>query len=143
MKILDYLLLFLLIGLMMLIASCTKEDDVDFTQPILEMDARLPMDSNGYYHLQLNANSNQTIHRVDGTVINIVEPTKVSFSSNLYWIFQEESVPTSNFSSWATPADPNISNVIAPIYSMKNDTLTLTIRINEWNIIQSLNIVLD
>ena len=143
MKILDYFLLFLLVGLMMLIASCTRGSDVDFTHPILELDARLPQDTNGYYHLKLNPNANQTIHRVDGMVTNISEPTKVSFSSNLSWIFMGESVPTSNFSSWATPDDPSISNVIAPIYGMRTDTLALTIRVNEWNIIQTLNIVLD
>ena len=139
---LDYLLLILLLGLMIVSTSCTKEDDI-LLEPQLVMMPNLDKDTNGYYHLKLNPNSNQTIHRVDGMVTSIFEPTKVSFSSNLHWIFQGEEVPTSNFSSWATPDDPYISNVIAPIYSMKNDTLTLTIRVNEWNIIQTLDIVLD
>ena len=139
---LDYLILVLLLGLIFISTSCTKED-ILISEPKLEMNARLPIDSNGYYHLQLNPRSNQTIHRIDGTVMNIIEPTKVSFSSNLNWMFQGETVQTSNFSSWATPDDPNISNVIAPIYGMKNDTLTLTISVNEWDIIQKLNIVLD
>ena len=139
---LDYLLLIVLLGLMIVSTSCTKED-ILISEPILEMDARLPIDNNGYYHLQLNPNSNQTIHRVDGTVTNIVEPTKVSFSSNLYWMFRGENVETSNFSSWATPDDPSISNVIAPIYGMRTDTLSLVIRVNEWDIIQTINIVLD
>jgi hypothetical protein len=139
---LDYLLLIFLLGLMVISTSCTKED-ILISEPSLEMDARLPIDNNGYYHLQLNPNTNQTIHRVDGMVTSIFEPTKVSFSSNLHWIFQGERVPTSNFSSWATPDDPSISNVIAPIYSMRTDTLSLIIRVNEWDIIQTLNIVLD
>ena len=139
---LDYLLLILLLGLMIVSTSCTKEDDI-LLEPQLVMMPNLNKDTNGYYHLQLNPNTNQTIHRVDGMVTSIFEPTKISFSSNLHWIFQGEQVPTSNFSSWATPDDPYISNVIAPIYSMKNDTLILTIRLNEWNIIQKLNIVLD
>ena len=58
-------------------------------------------------------------------------------------MFQGETVQTSNFSSWATPDDPSISNVIAPIYCMRTDTLSLIIRVNEWDIIQTLNIVLD
>jgi hypothetical protein len=109
----------------------------------MELDARLPQDTNGYYHLKLNPNTNQTIHRIDGRVTNILEPTKVSFISNLSWVFMGESVPTSNFSSWATPDDPSISNVIAPIYGMRTDTLTLVCRVNEWDIIQKLNIVLE
>ena len=138
----DYLLLILLLGLMIISTSCTKEDDI-LLEPQLVMMPNLDKDTNGYYHLELNPNTNQTIHRVDGMVTSIFEPTKVSFSSNLFWEYQGEDVQTSNFSSWATPDDPYISNVIAPIYSMKNDTLTLTIRVNEWNIIQTLNIVLD
>ena len=139
---LDYLILFILFGLISVSTSCTKEDIISF-EPILELDARLPIDTNGYYHLKLNPNTNQTIHRVDGVVTNIVEPTKVSFSSNLSWVFVGETVPTSNFSSWATPDDPSISNVIAPIYDMRSDTLTIVCKVNEWNIIQKLNIVLE
>ena len=139
---LDYIILVLLLGVLILSTSCTKEDIV-YDEPILELDARLPHDTNGYYHLKLNPNTNQTIHRVDGMVTNISEPTKVSFSSNLSWVFMGENVPTSNFSSWATPDDPSISNIIAPIYSMKTDTLTLVCEVNEWNIIQELNIVLE
>ena len=140
--ILDYIMLFIMMGLMFMAASCTKEDDL-FIEPQLVMMPNLDKDTNGYYHLELNPNTNQTIHRVDGMVTSIFEPTKVSFSSNLFWEYQGEDVQTSNFSSWATPDDPYISNVIAPIYSMRTDTLTLTIRINEWDIIQTLNIVLD
>lgn len=142
MKLLDYILLFLLIILAMLAASCTKSDDV-LIEPQLVMMPNLNKDTNGYYHLELNPNTNQTIHRVDGMVTSIFEPTKVSFSSNLFWEYQGEDVQTSNFSSWATPNDPYISNVIAPTYSMKTDTLVLTIKINEWDIIQNLNIVLE
>ena len=139
---LDYLLLILLLGLMIVSTSCTKEDDI-LLEPQLVMMPNLDKDTNGYYHLKLNPNRNQTIHRVDGMVTSIFEPTKVSFSSNLHWILQGEQVPTSNFSSWATPDDPYISNVIAPIYSMRTDTLSLIIRVNEWDIIQTLDIVLD
>ena len=139
---LDYLLLILLLGLMIISTSCTK-DDIGIFEPVLKIDARLPIDNNGYYHLKLNPNTNQTIHRIDGTVTHITEPTKVSFISNLSWVFMGEDVPTSNFSSWATPDDPNISNIIAPIYSMKNDTLTLICKVNEWDIIQNINIVLE
>ena len=139
---LDYLLLILLLGLMIVSTSCTKEDDI-LLEPQLVMMPNLDKDTNWYYHLKLNPNRNQTIHRVDGMVTSIFEPTKVSFSSNLHWIFQGEQVPTSNFSSWATPDDHYISNVIAPIYSMRTDTLSLIIRVNEWDIIQTLDIVLD
>jgi len=149
---------FRLLVVVLLFGSCTEEEIdlssnwiepieeelvVDKTPPTLELDARLSIDNNGYYHLTLNQYSNQTIHRIDGKVLDIKEPTKVYFTSNLYWTYNGERIPTTNSVSYATPSDPNISNVIAPIYSMKNDTLTLNVTISEWKITQTLEIVLD
>ena len=37
-------------------------------EPTLELDGRLPIDSNGYYHLELRQDVHQTIHRVSGIV---------------------------------------------------------------------------
>lgn len=51
----------------------------------MELDGRLPKDSNGYYHLTLNQSTNQTTHRVSGKVLNTKEPTKIEWESNLYW----------------------------------------------------------
>ena len=144
--ILDYLLVIFLLGLMIISTSCTKESVSDlFLIPQMSLDGRLPMDSNGYYHLKINTSTQQTIHRIDGMVDDITEPTKVSFTSNLNWIYSAtgESVPTVNPSSWATPDDPSISTVIAPIRNNIGDTLVVTATIRDWNISQNLNIVLD
>jgi hypothetical protein len=156
------------------LTSCEKEEIQSYNLPILELDGRLPLDSNGYYHLKLNETSNQTIHRITGKVLNTTEPTKVSWESNLYWWFlkgqvvaeitktyvnyftgkvtyvnlpplvnwQDALVPTINSSSYVGK-DGEINTVIAPIYSMKNDTLRVKSTINEWNITQTLNIVLE
>jgi len=59
----------------------------DFT-----LDGRLPLDANGYYHLQLNPNTNQTTHRVTGTLKNAKEPIKVEWESNLYWWLWKDDV---------------------------------------------------
>jgi hypothetical protein len=143
---LDYLLLIVLLGLMIISTSCTKESINDqFIIPQMELDARLPQDSNGYYHLKINTSTHQTIHRIDGTLDDITEPTKVSFTSNLNWIYVAtgESVPTINPASWATPDDPNISTVIAPIRNHIGDTLVIDATIRDWNIIQTISIVLE
>jgi hypothetical protein len=146
MKILDYIFLFLLIGLFMLVASCTPQDDEILLPPIptLELDGRLTLDNNGYYHLTLNENTNQTIHTIGGSVNNheYYEPIKVEWSSNLYWEYNGEYVPTINSSSYVQE-NGNINTVIAPIFSMKNDTLNIQARLLEWNIIQTINIVLE
>jgi hypothetical protein len=158
-----------------LLAGCSV-DELDEIQipPTMTLDARLPMDSNGYYHLQLNPNTNQTIHRITGSVLNTTEPTKVSWESNLYWWLLEGEtvanititfislitgelvytnlpplinwenalVPTINNTSYVTD-DGEINTMIAPTYGMITDTLRVKATVNEWNIIQTLNIVLE
>lgn len=51
----------------------------------LELDGRLPIDKNGYYHLVLNKSSHQTVHRVSGKVKGNTHPLKIEWNSNLFW----------------------------------------------------------
>ena len=49
---------------------------------------RLNKDNNGYYHLTMDKNKWQTLHRVTGSVTNInrnVENFWLEWESNLYW----------------------------------------------------------
>tara|TARA_A200000159_G_scaffold108529_1_gene101363 strand:- start:638 stop:1090 length:453 start_codon:yes stop_codon:yes gene_type:complete len=142
---LDYIVLFLLIGLMFFMASCTPDDEILIqVSPTLEIDGNLPMDTNGYYHLQLNQDTNQTIHTVSGTVGYTEywdEPLKVSWDSNLTWVYQGEDVSTSNQASYVV--DGKVHNVIAPINTMLGDTLILTATIREHLITDTIKIVLE
>jgi len=125
------------------LVGCSPDDDmIEPIIPIMELDARLPMDTNGYYHLELNDESNQTIHRVSGQVLYITSPTKIGWESNLYWTFENNSVPTTNCCSYVGD-EGEINTVLAPVYSMKNDTLVLKATINEWSISKTIKIVLD
>ena len=142
-RILDWLILVGTIIVMVLVVSCTKEEDIiSSVVPTLELDGRLPLDDNGYYHLTLNPTTNQTIHRISGKVLNTTEPTKVSWWSNLPWELNGEVVPTINSSSYVSDSG-EINTVIAPIYRMRYDTLTVKSTINEWYITQTIKIVLD
>ena len=145
MKILDYFVLVLLIGAMLVLTSCTPDDELLVrVSPTLEIDGNLPMDTNGYYHLELNQDTNQTIHRVSGTVGYTEywdEPLKVSWNSNLTWEYQGDDVSTSNQSSYVV--DGNVHNVIAPINTMIGDTLILTGTIREHLVSDTINIVLE
>lgn len=142
---LDYIVLFLLIGLMFFMASCTPDDEILIrVSPTLEIDGNLPMDTNGYYHLELNQDTNQTIHTVSGTVGYTEywdEPLKVSWDSNLTWVYQGEDVSTSNQASYVV--DGKVHNVIAPINTMIGDTLILTGTIREHLITDTIKIVLE
>jgi len=166
----------IVIGSFLNLIACSMQENISLPSepPTLELDARLPVDENGYYHLSLNPTTNQTIHRVSGTVENITEPTKVSWESNLFWWllqgevvaeitktyinsftgeltyvnlpplinWKDALVPTINSSSYVGE-NGEVNTVIAPIYRMKNDTLIVTAQINEWEVTQSLKIVLE
>ena len=129
----DYVMAFVVILLMFMAASCTSEDDIFVIQePTLELDARLPLDTNGYYHLKLNPNTNQTTHRISGKVLNTIEPTKVSWWSNLNWEYNGEVVPTINGSSYVGDGG-EINTVIAPIDEMAGDTLIVQAKYEKLN----------
>ena len=144
-KLLDYLVLVLIVGLMMILSSCSiTDDELIFDEPILELDGRLQMDSNGYYHLNLNQNTHQTIHRITGTVTNYqyYEPLKVEWESNLTWYLQNEwEVTTANPASYVI--DGVVSNVIGPVQTMIGDTLILTGTIREHLVSDTIKIVLE
>tara|TARA_Y100001972_G_C7613057_1_gene307350 strand:- start:624 stop:1115 length:492 start_codon:yes stop_codon:yes gene_type:complete len=71
----------------MIIISCTKEDSIVLGHDF-EIDARLDIDSNGYYHLELGQDW-QTLHRLSGTVsevYNDFDLTRVEWESSHYWV---------------------------------------------------------
>ena len=137
--------LFIVLILLSTLMSCTLEDELLIkVSPTLELDGRLPMNQDGYYYLQLNQNTTQTIHTISGTVGNTLwwdEPLKVEWTSNLTWIYQGEDVSTSNQSSYVV--DGKVHNVIAPINTMVGDTLILTGTIREHLITDTIKIVLE
>tara|TARA_B110000483_G_scaffold209209_1_gene255363 strand:+ start:29 stop:508 length:480 start_codon:yes stop_codon:yes gene_type:complete len=137
-------ILLIILTVFSLFTGCTVEDDILLLEePKLELDGRLPIDTNGYYHLELNQNTNQTIHTISGTINNYYsnEPLKVSWDSNLNWSYHGENVSTSNQSSYVV--DGKVHNVIAPINTMVGDTLILTGTIREYLTADSIMIVLE
>ena len=127
-----------------LLSSCSIADDVlILDEPTLEIDGRLPMDDNGYYHLELNQDTNQTIHTIGGTIHNheLYNPLKVEWSSNLDWVYQDMLVDVTNHSSYSINGE--VSNVIAPVRTMVGDTLILTGVIREHLTSDTIKIVLD
>ena len=136
--------LLVVLALLSSLMSCSVEDDIfEPQEPTLEIDGRLVMDTNGYYHLELNQMTNQTIHTVSGTVGNTLNlpPLKVEWESNLQWIYQDMLVDVSNSSSYVM--DGTVNNVIGPVRTMVGDTLILTGTIREYLISDSIKIVLE
>ena len=70
--------------------QCEDVSNEEVVEVSAEFDMRLPVDSNGYYHLTLKKGDNewQTTHRVDGIVTDEFGPIfyqRVTWESNLYW----------------------------------------------------------
>jgi hypothetical protein len=145
-KFFDYMLLIFLILVMILAASCdVTDDEIIRLEPTLELDGRLPMDSNGYYRLELRQDVHQTIHAISGTVGNTTdwdEPMKVEWNSNLTWYLQDEvQVTTANPASYVV--DGKVINVIGPVQTMVGDTLILTGTIREHLVSDTIKFVLE
>ena len=76
--------------LSLVIFGCDGENSLssETTEYKVTVDVRLPVDTNGYYHLTLERDKWQTLHRVSGTVSSdgyAVESFWVEWESNLYW----------------------------------------------------------
>ena len=74
----------------LVIFGCDGENSLssETTEYKVIVDVRLPVDTNGYYHLTLERDKWQTLHRVSGTVSSdgyAVENFWVEWESNLYW----------------------------------------------------------
>ena len=81
----------ILIGSFLLFIGCSnplKDNDRNDEFATIKFDMRLPEDSNGYYHLTVNQDSWQTLHRVSGSITQDgygVENFRIEWESNLYW----------------------------------------------------------
>ena len=155
---------FLLLGFLI---GC--EDTYYEKEPfIMSWDARLPIDDNGYYHLEMNRNTWQTTHRISGVVSD--ENVMVNWESNLYWVlgdtlgyivksgytddlvyvsydtvyvtgFMGEEVRTTNWTSYSN-SKGEINNMIAPVRSMIGDTLSVGAYL-DYELVEVFNIVFD
>ena len=83
------LLILMLSGLTFWSCEGLSEDENENNESYtVEIDARLPVDAYGYYHLTLERNNWQTVHRVSGHVSSdgyAVENFWVEWDSNLLW----------------------------------------------------------
>jgi len=77
----------ILLFLLFLMCCCTKQEDISPLGHDFEIDTRLPVDSSGYYHLQLSQEW-QTLHRISGNVspiANSYDLATINWTSSHYW----------------------------------------------------------
>jgi len=71
--------------------SCENltKDDEDTIEIVFNLEPRLDQDNNGYYHLELNPSTFQTLHRLSGHIYIDGQPldvVKFNWESSHYWI---------------------------------------------------------
>ncbi len=72
-----------------LFTGCEDEIIIASEEENVSFNMRLPIDGNGYYHLTMDRNNWQTLHRVSGSTYtndgNPIEYFWVEWESDLYW----------------------------------------------------------
>lgn len=158
------LIVLYLLGLICLtfFSSCNKDDFGGRIE--LNIDTRLPKDSNGYSIFNLYSTQTQNIHTISGTIrrngrIPDNPRQRVEWESSHYWTLKvgdtigtiyrrtwrglgwqivdsikvvnlkTAEVPTINSVSFNS-ADGTINTVIAPMWNMRGDTMTIVARSN-------------
>jgi hypothetical protein len=167
--------------------SCSKKDEIvplktyKFTlDSVLTQSGTnsLFKDDNGYFHLKLIPNKNQSVHRITGRIlVNDKEPVpaeKIEWESNLYWYLKrndtvayiyksyinyytgkftivklpplisskDELVSTINPASYSGK-NGEINIMIAPVYTMKGDTMVVQASNYSSKLTKTLKIVLE
>ena len=76
-----------LLIILLILQACTKDEPFVILGHDFEIDVRLPVDSNGYYYLELSEKW-QTLHRISGEVSSIendFDIAKVNWESSHHW----------------------------------------------------------
>jgi hypothetical protein len=82
---------FLFTSFLLFFISCENltKDDEDTIEIVFNLEPRLDQDNNGYYHLELNPNTFQTLHRISGHIYLNGAPLEVMkfyWESSHYWM---------------------------------------------------------
>ena len=140
--------LIVLLGLILVFTSCEKSnplndyeevyghtlDSLNTTSIIpnidyeFKMNGRCDQDNNGYYLLPLIEGENQTLHRFGAYITNTDIyglPSQVIWSCEAYWIYNGNTVPIVNGTSFADPNIDSVYCIMSPIIDMQGDTATI------------------
>jgi len=77
-----------IVGSFLIIVGCDTRVGPDYDELFFDVDARLSLDENGYYHLVMERDSWQTLHRISGSVYTDEVPAELirfNWYSSHYW----------------------------------------------------------
>lgn len=127
--------------------GCTKDIDIPIPTKTYTLQINgvmnqngigsIPKDSNGYYHLKLDKTKNQTVHRINGTIlVNGKEPypvEKVEWESNLYWIMKRNDTIATITKTYINYFTGQYQIVQLPPLIASKDELVPTINASSYN----------
>ena len=76
------------VGSFLLVVGCDTRLGPDYDEVFFDIDVRLPLDENGYYHLEMERGNWQTLHRISGSVYveeGPVELIRFNWYNSHYW----------------------------------------------------------
>ena len=140
--------LMVLLGLILVFTSCEKSNPLDDYEEVygntldslnvtstipnidyeFKMNGRCVQDNNGYYRLSLIEGENQTLHKFGAYITNTDIyglPSQVIWSCESYWVYEGNTVPIVNGTSFADPGVDSVFCMMAPIGAMVGDTVTI------------------
>ena len=127
MKELRPLIYLLIVAIGLIISGCSNPTSVEEETIDITFNINLPIDNNGYYILQMDTSTNQTLHRVSGFVIPSIENKRIEWMSNLYSYYNTIRMASTNERSY-TDDDGVFYNMIGPLLSMRGDTMMLDVQ---------------
>ena len=77
-----------IVGSFLIIVGCDTRVGPDYDELFFDIDVRLPLDVNGYHHLEMSRESWQTLHRISGSVYTDEVPAELirfNWYSSHYW----------------------------------------------------------
>lgn len=127
--------------------GCTKDVEIPIPKKTYTLEINgvlnqngngyLPKDVNGYYHLKLDKTKNQTVHRVNGTIlVNGKEPypsEKVEWESNLYWLLRRNDTIATITKTYINYFTGQYQIVSLPPLIASKDELVPTINSSSYN----------
>ncbi len=78
----------IVVGSFLIIVGCDTRVGPDYDELFFDVDVRLSLDENGYYHLVMERDSWQTLHRISGSVYTDEVPAELirfNWYSSHYW----------------------------------------------------------
>jgi len=123
--------------LLLLTMGCSENSLQPIKEVEVEIDVRLPIED-GFYRLEIDTTKHQTLHRIDGDINPNIQYKRIEWMSNLSWMDRGEYVPTINERSY-TDSNGTFSTMIAPIKTMRGDTMMVGIMWDDKDTSDSIN----